>query len=285
MIRNLKNNRFSFNRKWILRDYTQSSELNKINWFWLSGFIQGDGSFLVRRTRTGFVLYISQPLNDIQLLYKIKTFIGHGHVRIQEAEEMAHYVLQKQNGLAYALNNLGPFCGEKLNDYSLFLIKFSITTLNNNLSLIGFNNAWLSGFIDAEGSFYASYTKHRKMLSGHQLQLKFAITQKDVTVLKIIASLFNTRARYNKKGFYYFILSDCVSLDLIIDYLKKYPLLSKKSISLKKWLHLYNIYRNKQHLELSPDYLQSAAKAINDFSDEDIVRSSARVEQTSFDIF
>lgn len=273
-----KNNRFNIlKKKWILRDYTQSSDLHKIDWFWLSGFIQGDGSFIVCRTRNDFILYISQHLNDIQLLYKIKTFIGFGYVHIQKTEKMAHYVLQKDHGLNYALNNLGPFCGEKLNNYNLFLIKFS-KNLNNNLNLICFDNAWLAGFIDAVGSFYASYTKHKKMLSGYQLQLRFAISQKDITVLKIITQLFNTRVRYNKKGFYYFILSDLVSLDLIIDYLKKYPLLSKKAICFKKWSSLYNIYKNKQHLVMSPDYLKLAVQSINDFSDEDIVRSSTRVE-------
>lgn len=280
MFKLIKNNKFNLlnNKKGILRDYTQSAELNKIDWFWLSGFIQGDGSFIVRHTRNEFILYISQHLNDIQLLYKIKTFIGFGYVRMHETEKMAHYVLQKYNGLYFVLTNLGPFCGEKLNNYNLFLNKYVIININNNLNFINFDNAWLSGFIDAEGSFYASYTKHKKMISGYQLQLRFAITQKDVMVLKIITSLFNTRVRYNKKGFYYFILSDLVSLNLLISYLKKYSLLSKKAISFKRWLHLYDIYKNKQHLELSPDYLKSAVKAINNFSDEDIVRSSMRVE-------
>lgn len=275
-----KNNRFKYIYiKRILRDYTQSPELNKIDWFWLSGFIQGDGSFIARFTKKEFVLYVSQHINDIQLLYKIKSFVGFGYVKRQEKENMAHYVLQKRNGLIFVLNNLCPSIGQKTTNFNLFLKEYAITYLKlNDYSFISFENAWLSGFIDADGSFYGSYTKNKKMISGYQLQLKFAIMQKDLVVLKFIVKLFNIKVRYNKKGFYYFILSDTTSLDLLVNYLMKYPLLSKKAISLKKWLLLYNIYKSKKHLEMSPEYLEAAVKSINNFLGEDIVRSSMRME-------
>ena len=279
----LKNNRFNFLKsKRILRDYTQSSVSSKINWLWLSGFIQGDGYFVVRQTRNEHILYVSKHINDIQILHKIKSFLGYGYVRSQPVEKMAHYVLQARPGILLALSNLSLFVGEKSKNYFKFLEIYGLNIPTDlNYDFISFKNAWLIGFIDAEGSFYGTYSKNKKMLKGYQLQLKFAITQKDPTVLKVVCKLFNIRTRYNKKGFYYFILSNSEHLDVLVDYVKRYPLLTKKSISFERWLKLFNIYKNKQHLDIEPLFLKKAVESINKFNfetDEDIVQSSTRVE-------
>jgi len=246
------NNKFNLlKNKRILRDYTCSAYLkNSIDWFWIAGFIQGDGSWVVRSTREEYVLYISQHLMDIQILYKIKKFIGHGYVRIQTKENMAHYVLQHDIGLRFVLNNLPPFVGEKAKPHLKFLQKqglnFSFYSTDESIySFINLETAWLSGFIDAEGSFYGTYSKNKKMLTGYQLILRFAITQKDLQVLKLMGNLFKKRVKYNKKGFYYFILSDIESLDKLVTYLKINPLLTKKAISFQRWLTLYNLYKKK----------------------------------------
>lgn len=262
------NNRFSFIKiKRILRDYTRSSISNRIDWFWLTGFIQGNGSFVISNIRQEYILYISQNISDIQLLYKIKSFIGYGYIRLQHKENMAHYILQKKEGLVFLLPKLMPFLGNKKISYSSFLNKYSIkpfySDLNNFYPFITLNNSWLAGFIDADGSFYGSYTKNKRMLSGYQLQLRFSITQKNLDVLKPIAFIFNIKVRYNKKGFYYFILSDQLSLDRLVIYIKKFPLFSKKSISFTNWLKLYTLYKNKEHLNLNPIYLKKAVALIN----------------------
>lgn len=101
---NNKFNPFLFKR--ILRDYTCSSYLKKsINWFWFSGFIQAKGSLTIQDD-VKCSLYISQPIASIQILYKIKTFIGYGYVRIDSSEAL--YVLQHNLGLKLVLNNLCP---------------------------------------------------------------------------------------------------------------------------------------------------------------------------------
>src|SRR5690606_27734059 len=94
----------------------------------------------------------------------------------------------------------------------------------------------------------------------------FAITQKDLYVIKPIAFLFNKRVKYNKKGFYYFILSDQISLNLLVNYLKKFPLFTKKKISYERWLYLYKIFLKKEHLLLKPCFLQKKVKLLNSFN-------------------
>lgn len=255
---------FLINKKRILRDYTQSTKSGIIDYFWLAGFIQGDGSFIIRKKRVEYILYISQSIDDIQILYKIKKFIGYGYVRIQENEKMAHYCLQKEVGLKKTLVALdGNFIGIKLQSYLNFLNYFNLNYLVLNNDFINFKNSWLSGFIDADGSFYASISKNKKMKTGFQLQLRFSITQKFLDVLKKIGYLFNKKISYNKKGFYYFILSDKLNLILLIDYIKIYPLCTKKNLSFIRWLKLYNIYEKKEHLEYTYDYLKKKVKLIN----------------------
>lgn len=259
-----KNTNFIFKEKRILRDYTQNTKLNTIDYFWLAGFIQGDGSFVIRRKRIEYILYISQSIDDVQILYKIKKLLGFGYVRIQEKEKMAYYCLQQKVGLKKVLIALdGKFIGLKLLNYLKFLsyLKLNCCIIDDNF--INFENSWLSGFIDADGSFYASFSKNKKMKSGFQLQLRFSITQKFLDVLKKICLLFNKKISYNKKGFYYFILSDKVNLNLLIDYINDFPLYTKKKLSFIRWVKLYRIYEKKEHLEYNVDYIKKKVKLIN----------------------
>ncbi len=83
---------------------------------------------------------------DVQILYKIKTFIGFGVVRIQRKENMAHYVLQHDLGLKFVLNNLCPFVGEKALKHLKFLEKKGV-----NKELYSNDNIFFS-FINLENA-------------------------------------------------------------------------------------------------------------------------------------
>jgi hypothetical protein len=91
---------------------------------------------MIRKTRSEYVLYISQSLNDIQVLYKIKKLVGFGKIRIQQKEAMANYVLQKKEGLKKVLNLLsGKFIGEKLKKYMEFLKFFSMVMVQPEITV------------------------------------------------------------------------------------------------------------------------------------------------------
>ena len=52
---------------------------------WFIGFVEGDGSFQKNGT-----LKITQSSTDIQILYRVKTTMGFGTVRIQDSKFKAH---------------------------------------------------------------------------------------------------------------------------------------------------------------------------------------------------
>jgi len=84
-------------------------------------------------------------------------------------------------------------------------------------------------------------------------------------VLIIFSKLFNSKVKYNKKGFHYVILSDKESLDLLLNYLTNFPLFTKKAISLKRWSKLYILFKTKEHLNQDSLYLKKLVESINKF--------------------
>ena len=97
------------------------------------------------------------------------------------------------------------------------------------------NNAWLSGFIDADGGFYIRH-------SLNQINCKFGLEQRMIypktlesyyNILSQIALLLNVklsiRNRQNIRKSYYIIrVENKNSINILIQYLNKFPLLSSK---------------------------------------------------------
>ena len=54
--------------------------MKTLNSNWITGFIDGDGTFALEKVRGFYRPVLSLPQNDPQLLYKIKKFFGCGTV-------------------------------------------------------------------------------------------------------------------------------------------------------------------------------------------------------------
>lgn len=115
-------------------------------------------------------------------------------------------------------------------------------------------NAWLSGFIDADGGFYIRYSPSSRLC-------KFALEQRQIypvtkksyePILKSIASFFNvqlhTRYRVTVDRSYYIIrLENQASIQLLCIYLENYPLLSHKHLDYLNWQKAFNLIVSRQH--------------------------------------
>ena len=135
-----------------------------------------------------------------------------------------------------------------------WLILQNITGITSNVLPL-LSNAWLSGFIDAEGCFNVTLFKRKTMTLGYQVKMRFMIDQKDShnTLLfmknqwdmilsnrKLKQGDYSTMYRAETNSF--------VRIKPIIDYLNVFRLKTKKQISFDKWVTVYVLVCDKAHL-------------------------------------
>lgn len=116
---------------------------------------------------------------------------------------------------------------------------------------ITLQDAWLSGFTDAEGCFNVSITSNTRYALGHVIKMRFLLDQKDEVILNTIKDLFGfgiVTLRSETKDVYRYTATGFQNMNEIILYFNKFNLLTKKDISYKKWLSIHNIIINKNHL-------------------------------------
>ena len=125
------------------------------------------------------------------------------------------------------------------------------------------DSAWLTGFTDAEGCFYASLSPSKRHLLGLRLRVKYYIRQKDeLSILKEIDKQIAFRALAKmsskeqekqlrnreklqedgrvkkiskKKNTYGLEITHLRHLEELVDYFDTYPLLTKKKIMYVRW--------------------------------------------------
>ena len=211
---------------------------------WLVGFSEGDGSFIVQKTRNTLQFVITQSTQDISVLHYIKDNLGFGKV-IKQGERTSRYIVQDLSNLYLILllfNGNIVLPSRKVN-YKHFLDNFNqkvnsskiihykeIAYQVNNITP-SLQNSWLSGFTDAEGCFTVSFLKN-----SNAFRLRYIVTQKGDINLPILSSLillFNAGAieGHSVKSNYSYILSGERKCYSIYDYFKHFPLKSKKAIS------------------------------------------------------
>jgi hypothetical protein len=220
--------------------------------YWLIGFTEGDGSWFVRSNQTiGFE--ISQHSVDASVLYQIKKYLGFGTVNHNSKSQLSRYCLTqnsyKQLILLYNNRLQSNYRFFQFHSWCKFISltrdkDLDINTINKNPNPISLNNAWLSGFIDAEGCFRIAIDKDRP-------KFIFEISQKEYDLLKEIANLLNLPNNIRKdRNTWVLHTSDSNARLLLIKYLNKYPLKTKKNISFINWEKAQNIDKqDKQYLE------------------------------------
>lgn len=251
---------------------TIRKNLNKINFNsfynnqnfndWLVGFYEADGCFSINnRGELHFELY--QHSNDVDLLYKIKTFLQCGTVSTRKDRNISvfHvYSIKQFKTILYPIFN-----NKILSDYKFKQFK-KICDLANLPAIKGNhnNNAWLIGFIDGDGSFFTSITEK-------QISAVFSLGQKNQEILHIINNnYFNNHGKVNggniNKRIYYILRFSCKSLTWVNKFML-FPLLTRKRISYNKWIKIVEMIEKKEHLSsLGKEKIIEISKTINVFN-------------------
>lgn len=161
------------------RTYSTSSDQKFYEW--LAGLIDGDGYFYSSASGKFNNFSITMDSRDQKALEEVKERFGGKIYSIKNANAL-RYVLRKKKELLvliHVINGLirNPKRLEQMNNYC---IKYSVE-LKQPVPLT-YNNGWLSGFIDSDGSIYFSES------SG---QVFIGISQKKILIYLSRAPLVN----------------------------------------------------------------------------------------------
>jgi hypothetical protein len=127
--------------------------------------------------------------------------------------------------------------------------------MKNNTTI--FHPAWVTGFIDGEGTFFVDLLKNKTMALGIQVQLQFSITQhiRDADLMRSLVDFFGagivvpdgpTKVQYRIRRF----------ADLeqsLFPLLDEYPLMTQKRLDAEAFRKVHALMKDGRHL--TPDGL------------------------------
>jgi LAGLIDADG endonuclease len=127
--------------------------------------------------------------------------------------------------------------------------------MKNNTTI--FHPAWVTGFIDGEGTFFVDLLKNKTMALNIQVQLQFSITQhiRDADLMRSLVDFFGagivvsdgpTKVQYRIRWFADFEQS-------LFPLLDEYPLMTQKRLDAEAFRKVHALMKDGRHL--TPDGL------------------------------
>ena len=275
-------------KKLKIRSLTRNAESNNINSY-LAGLFEGDGHIWIQNQRGKKThnprFCITFNLKNEILAKKLLELVGSGFIRYKPKNNACVLTVSPVIGLKKIVCLInGQLKTPKIHQlYKLidWLNKnhntdFIKLPLNNN-SLE--DNSWLSGFVDADGSFSVQYTKTETGAKKRKISCRLRIEQRildPVTrenyfdILNCISSFLSckllTRTQKSTNNSYYIIAaSSKTSLNIIINYFSKHPLFSAKYLDYKDWEKVANkIISQEQYSDEGLRIVELVRSELND---------------------
>ncbi len=239
---------------------------------YLAGLFEGDGHIWIQK-QSGKKSHnprfcITFGLKNEALAKKLLAIIGSGFIRYKPKDNACVLIVSPVVGLKKIVNLInGELRTPKIHQlYNLidWLNKNHSTDIKklplnkDNLE----NSSWLSGFVDADGSFSVQYTKTEEGAKKRKISCRLRIEQRILDpitndsyfdILNQICLFLNckllTRTQKSTNNSYYTLAATSkVSLGIIINYFNKYPLYSSKYLDYKDWEKVAYLMINNQHL-------------------------------------
>ena len=240
---------------------------------YLAGLIEGDGSIIVPKENIkSYNPYfeIVFHIDDLPLSYVLQSIIG-GNLLIKE--NYCILIIKKKSSVLKIINLInGSMRTPKIEALHRMINWFNLNG-NTKLKPLGLDispilsNSWLSGFIDADGSFYVNWLLDKKgratslqyylrisqRSNYHKLDSIFNISYFNI-MNKICKDLsiplrFRKRLRNNGKieENYEVRTANYLSNYTILSYLIQYPLFSYKYLHVIAQLKLLKLSKNKEY--------------------------------------
>ena len=238
--------------------FPNNKKISKDWLHWFIGFSEGDGSFIVD-SRNNLQFVITQK--DFKVLEMIYETLKFGRV-IKQGKFTYRFIVEQKKliELIVLLFNGNMILPSRINRFKNFLEVHNKKAIKGKIILshidfidskneISLNNAWLSGFTDAEGCFTVSI----KSRTG--FAIRFILSQKheeNLTFFSKLILLFQTgiiENHFHHNNYSYVVsgLKNCSKL-LESNYFEKFNLKTNKMLSYLLWKDLFFNLLNKDHL-------------------------------------
>jgi hypothetical protein len=243
---------------------------------YLAGLWEGDGHIWIpntthapsgKRYTPHFVITFNEV--DYPLVLVLKNILG-GTIRHKKESSAYVLVISSISGLSMIINLINGYLRTPKIDQFNKLITWINNNSNNNFSINEpdtssiLKNGWLSGFIDADGSF--SIIIRNKTIDGKgkdRVEARVRIEQRREdpktnksyeSILKLIAETFgvqlNTTIHNGNINYYVISITSPTKLVILINYLNEYSLFTSKYLNFKDFSSCVDIMLNKKHLTM-----------------------------------
>lgn len=247
-----------------------STKLNKNDLgSYLAGLFEGDGHIWIQKTFSGKKhnprFCITFGLKNKPLAKKLFEVLDSGFIRYKNNNACV-IVISSVIGLkkiVYLMN--GKLRTPKIGQLEA-LINWLNINHNTNILLLPIcdnclsSDAWLSGFIDADGSFSVQYIK-KEYAKKRKISCRLRIEQRMIDpssnnsyyfILNKIArfllcNLLTRKQSSTGNEYYTLTASNLESLKIIVHYFNKYPLYSSKYLDYKDWEVVAILRLNNEH--------------------------------------
>lgn len=243
---------------------------------YLAGLWEGDGHIWIpntthapsgKRYTPHFVITFNEV--DYPLVLVLKNILG-GTIRHKKENSAYVLVISSISGLSMIINLINGYLRTPKIDQFNKLITWINNNSNNNFSINEpdtssiLKNGWLSGFIDADGSF--SIIIRNKTIDGKgkdRVEARVRIEQRREdpktnksyeSILKLIAETFgvqlNTTIHNGNINYYVISITSPTKQVILINYLNEYSLFTSKYLNFKDFSSCVDIMLNKKHLTM-----------------------------------
>jgi hypothetical protein len=254
-------NSFNF-QEYVLPEHKNYLDFSFLEWF--IGFSEGDGCFCSRIEDNRVRLSFEIGQKDAKLIHKIRTMLGFGTVSsfTRQSERYWRYKVEDKKGVQriMTLFNGNLVLPKKYIQFQHWVTmgkalcppSFLFKEQRVHISL---QTGWLSGFLEAEGCFYAAFRVKDKLFPDTwDFDQKFTLTQKDVygesLILQEIIVLFQSNVKLHlvkKPTCYRIEFCSLKAHTILVNYLTKFPFLGRKKITFRRWWRIYLRRKNPKN--------------------------------------
>lgn len=272
-----------------IKCYSNNIRYNEFKSY-LAGLFEGDGHIWIQKPsekkKHNPRFCITFSMKNEPLAKKILEIIGSGFIRYKLQDNACVLVVSPVKGLKKIVKWLnGELRTPKVHQMYILI---DWLNKNHNANITKFplkdsslsEDGWLSGFIDSDGSFSVQYTKLENGAKKRKISCRLRIEQRKVDpitkdsyskVLTYISnflhcSLLTRKQNVTGKEYYILTASNRMSLDIIVNYLEKYPLFSSKYLDYKDWKEIVELILENQPGVWSDEDLSYAALKKNNMN-------------------